>query len=578
MSLFTKAQHEFVTLWKMDSPFITQMTVPYPVNDQQIWIPGIGENFTVQWEEVGYPQHNGTMTNVTSSTQFLVDFGTPLNPNFSDVYYKVKISNGNGVFRKMRFGEIQIDPNTNSEIWRIFGTNYRLMEIQQWGNIAWESMENAFVWCRNLNISATDTPNLSNVTNASYMLGYSNDLVTNNSIANWDTSHIQNFSGMFRTDNFPTATNTFNTNLNSWNVSSATNLSYMFEGRANYNQPLGNWQTNNATNLEGMFMNCSNFNQNLNTWNVGNVTNFSFLFYEASLYNMPLNNWNTSNATTFEGMFQNAKTFNQPIDQWNTANLVSTKSMFMANFGAHQFNQPIGSWNTSNLKTTRMMFINATSFNQPLNTWNTASLEDTWQMFGGASSFNQPLNLWNTSQLKTANFMFMFATSFDQDLGDWNLPNLTGANAIFNNTGMSCENYSKTLRGWANNQNTANNINISPVTNLIYSPMVVADRNLLIGKGWTINGDLQGECMLLGAYESNYSINQIYPNPTSDYIYFTKSDAINNIELYDTTGKLIKSERIKSNKIDISSLPLGVYLLKINFKSNPSETIKVYKQ
>jgi hypothetical protein len=45
------------------------------------------------------------------------------------------------------------------------GDRLKLLDISQWGNIAWTSMANAFQGCSNLTISAVDAPNLSGVTN-----------------------------------------------------------------------------------------------------------------------------------------------------------------------------------------------------------------------------------------------------------------------------------------------------------------------------------------------------------------------------------------------------------------------------
>jgi hypothetical protein len=54
----------------------------------------------------------------------------------------------------------------------------------------------------------------------------------------------------------------------------------------------------------------------------------------------------------------------------------------------------------------------------------------------------------------------------------------------------------------------------------------------------------------------------IYPNPTKDYINISvENDKIENVEIYNLTGKLVKQE--KSNKINISNLPVGMYIIKV---------------
>jgi uncharacterized delta-60 repeat protein len=55
----------------------------------------------------------------------------------------------------------------------------------------------------------------------------------------------------------------------------------------------------------------------------------------------------------------------------------------------------------------------------------------------------------------------------------------------------------------------------------------------------------------------------IYPNPTKNGIINLKSNSqINYIEVFDFTGKLVLKEYVVSNKVDLSILEMGTYLLK----------------
>lgn len=67
------------------------------------------------------------------------------------------------------------------------------------------------------------------------------------------------------------------------------------------------------------------------------------------------------------------------------------------------------------------------------------------------------------------------------------------------------------------------------------------------------------------SYKKNNRIT-IYPNPSSDYINFSSNIEIYNVKIYDLKGRLIHSlsNKYKIEKIDISSLSIGIYLLKIN--------------
>ena len=72
----------------------------------------------------------------------------------------------------------------------------------------------------------------------------------------------------------------------------------------------------------------------------------------------------------------------------------------------------------------------------------------------------------------------------------------------------------------------------------------------------------------------------IYPNPTKDMINFNTTLSIDDVEIYDISGKQvnrIKGENITNDSIDLSQLKVGVYFLKINSDGN-IQTIKLIKE
>ncbi|MEI3788498.1 MULTISPECIES: T9SS type A sorting domain-containing protein [unclassified Chryseobacterium] len=68
----------------------------------------------------------------------------------------------------------------------------------------------------------------------------------------------------------------------------------------------------------------------------------------------------------------------------------------------------------------------------------------------------------------------------------------------------------------------------------------------------------------------------IYPNPTNGEINIRTSKKIKSTTVFDMTGKsLLQND---SEKTDISSLPKGTYLVKVNFADGSTSTTKVIKQ
>lgn len=495
-----KAQNEFITIWQpgiISTPALT-VNAPFQASSNQIWFPGIGQNYTISWEEIGYPQHNGTMTNVTSTSQVLIDFGTPFKEEGYDASYRVKVSNGNGVFQQIKFASHQ-NFNPLAEVLvpqlQILGSSDKFLAIEQWGNIAWTSMNAAFASCQSMQLTATDAPNLSNVTNASLMFYLTNSFSGAPSMQNWDTSKIQNFSFMFARHHssqiYNQGTAVFNPPaLSSWDVSSATDLSYMFTGHAN-------------------------FNQNLNSWDVSNVKNLNWMFAICPVYNQPLNGWDTAN-----------------VEQMHD------------------------------------LFMNATSFNQDLSSWNTSKVTNMNRVFANAPQFNQPLNSWDTSSVTTMKSIFDNAGSFNQSLSDWNLGSLTSADGAFANSGVNCENYSKTIAGWADNPSTANNVSMVLNSAMQYASNVVNKRNSLIAKNWTITGDALGSCILSTSEIKPAENSFIYPNPTTDFIFIKNVKNIKSYRISDAAGRLIMNAKSTSEKIDVRNLVKGNYILELTTNEN----------
>ena len=274
-------------------------------------------------------------------------------------------------------------------------------------------MNFAFYGCYNLAGQATDAPDLSGVTDLSYMF----------------------FSAY-----------AFNQDIDSWNTASVTDMNGMFSSASAFNQDIGDWNTASVTNMQGMFNNANAFNQDIGGWNTASVTNMSSMFRGASAFNENIGRWNTANVTNLSSMFYGASAFNQDIGNWNTANVTNMAYMFR---DASAFNQDIGNWNTANVTFMNYMFQNASAFNQNIGNWNTVNVTNMGSMFYNASAFNQDIGQWNTGKVATMFSMFYNASAFNQDLGAWNVGALTNATNMFYGITLSTANYDALLNGWA---------------------------------------------------------------------------------------------------------------------------------
>jgi surface protein len=258
---------QFITTWKTDNP---------GSSGNQIIIPVDGTNYEISWWlKSDSTQVNGTT--IASGSNFTLNLpqaGT----------YGIAISKGEGTLNYIRFNG--------------GGDRLKILEINQWGNNPWTSMEVAFLACSNLTISATDTPDLTQLNNLSHM-----------------------FSRCSKIEQIP--------NIQTWDVSNVTNMGFMFHNASQFNQPLNNWDVSNVTRMSCMFYRASQFNQPLNDWDVSNVIDMSYMFYNASQFNQTLNDWDVSQVTDMMYMFQYAQSFNQSLSNWNLSSLKSNALQMM---------------------------------------------------------------------------------------------------------------------------------------------------------------------------------------------------------------------------------------------------------
>jgi surface protein len=339
----------------------------------------------------------------------------------------------------------------------------RLTDVKQWGSVAWTSMQMAFIGCNNLNITATDIPNLAGVTNMGSM-----------------------FSGCSIL-NGPA-------NINMWNTAAVTNMGGLFDSAGNFNQNIGSWNTAAVTNMGGLFDSAGNFNQNIGSWNTVAVTNMAFMFSNASAFNQNIGSWNTTAVRDMSYMFNGASAFNQNIGSWNTVSVIRMNSMFRS---ASTFNQNIGSWNTVAVTDMNRMFFDAGAFNQNIGSWNTTAVRDMSYMFLVAYAFNQNIGSWNTSSVTNMSDMFGGAGSFNQNIGSWNIANATNMSNIFNTSGLNVANYDAILTAWNNagytNKNLGNALALKYCATLVRTTLTAPISSG--GKGWTITGDaLNSNC------------------------------------------------------------------------------------
>lgn len=270
---------EFIISVKTDNAGTSatdQFTIPCPVDVY---------NYDVDW---GDGTTDTGLTGTTTHT-FAGGIGT----------YTVKIS---GIFPRIQFNN--------------GGDKLKLLEIQNWGTIAWTNLQEAFYGCTNLNVTATDSGNFSGC-----------------------TSFRQAFRG-------------------------CTSL----VGTSGFNS----WDLSSVTTLDRAFYLCTSLNVDIPDWDVSNVTNFSQSFHACIVFNSDLSNWNVSNATTLSLMFQDGFAFNQNLSTWNLKSNLSTVANIFRNSGMSTANYTDTLVGWSNYVKTNGFPLNVNATNQTGRTFDTS--------------------------------------------------------------------------------------------------------------------------------------------------------------------------------------------------------------
>jgi surface protein len=198
--------------------------------------------------------------------------------------------------------------------------------------------------------------------------------------------------------------------MNTWDVSLISDMSFLFNGKQDFNEDISNWDTSSVTDMSEMFYG-SVFNQDIGHWDTSNVTNMNYMFLE-SVFNQDIGGWVTSKVTNMRYMFAGS-VFNQDIGGWDTSNVTNMSYMFYES----DFNQDISGWDTSSVTDMTNMFA-VSVFNQDIGDWDTSSVTDMSYMFYG-SVFNQDLTGWCVTNISSEPASF----STDSGLEENNKPN-----------------------------------------------------------------------------------------------------------------------------------------------------------
>lgn len=362
VSVKAKPGTEFITTWN-------ETTITVPINPS----PELEYYYNIDVDNDGFIDQTGITGNATVT--------------FPNAERTLRIS---GQFPAIRFF---LSPDDN-----------KIETLQQWGTVAWESMDFAFAQCSNLRVPATDVPDLSAVTDMSAMFFRARN--ANPDVSQWDTSNITDMGGLF------SEAVSARPNVRDWNTSQVTDMSNLFSLNPDIDPDVSMWETGNVANMSGMFNGATSANPNVT-------------------------HWDTRNVTALSGMFNFATSAFPNVSNWETGKVVDMGSTFQG-----------------------------TNANPDVRNWDTRSVTRMSSMFSRTTNADPDVSQWDMRQVTNVRFMFSGATQANPDMSQWNISSMTTMQSAFENSGLSREHYEKALIRFAEHDTDPNNEGLSLPTDI----------------------------------------------------------------------------------------------------------------
>jgi len=381
----------FISLWRTTS---ANETITLPLRS------GYNYNFTVDWGDAS------PISNITSATD----------PDITHTYAVA--------------GDYTVTIVGTLEAWSFAyaGDRLKIIEVNDFGNMGWKDLYEAFYGCENLTTFAGGET--ASVTDMEYMFSYCSSL-TSLDLSNFNTSNVTSMSSMFSYCSSLT-----NLDLSSFNTSAVTDMEMMFYDCSSLTSlDLSSFNTSAVTDMTAMFDNCSSLtNLDLSSFNTSAVTDMHYMFFGcSSLTSLDLSNFNTSNVTNMSFMFRYCSSLTSlDLSNFNTSAVTFMNSMFEGCSSLTSLD--LSSFNTSTVTNMRGMFEGCNNLtNIDLSSFNTSAVTSMNYMFEGCSSLTSlDLSNFDTSNLNTMDKMFYDCSNLTSlNTSNWDITKASGSEDVF---------------------------------------------------------------------------------------------------------------------------------------------------
>ena len=360
----------------------------------------------------------------------------------------------------------------------------KLLSIDQWGDIEWQSMKGAFKGCQNMVGNYSVRPDLEDVTDMTEM--FAGCSLFNQGLDSWELFGVTHMTGMF------SGASLFNRDFSSWDFSSVTHMAFMLNGATTFDQDLSAWDISSVEHMDYMLdlsgISTTNYDATLISWSAQSVQSGITLgstgleYCEGEPYRQSLiddHDWTINGDTREVGCFRpfittwvtdnpgscttcieiptfNDATYNYDIDWENDGiyDTIGVTGSILHDYGVSDtfqvairgdfpmiyFNDggdaekiiSIDQWGDIQWKSMFSAFRGCINLNGHANdTPDLSNVTSLAHMFWNASSFNQDIGDWLVNTITSMSNMFHGASSFNQDIGGWSVENVTDMIQMF---------------------------------------------------------------------------------------------------------------------------------------------------
>jgi len=353
--------------------------------------------------------------------------------------------------------------------------------------------------CSDFN-SPVNFTNTNNVTTFAYMF---EDCVLFNQPINFNTTSTNQIDSMFARCSL------FNQNIGSLNVTNlAINIGQIIESTnisiTNFNKTLEGWASQSTPTSNMTVATNANYSSTGETYRNTLINTYGWTFTGGSLvssslfqYTLPTSDYVSSD----EPIINTDSRFTtlQKSTEVSGSNTIVYRDFIFSDNGTTNdglnlnaittsTNMAVNDFNSIPLSRAGSSLLNYTG-TVPSGLPTLLSNSSLTRMFEGATNYNQDVSTFDVSTVANFSATFKGASNFNQNLGSWDISSATDMSNMLDNTDLSIANYSDTLIGWNNLQNTPSNITLGASTSTYNDDGEAARTNLtnIQGTNWTIS-------------------------------------------------------------------------------------------